>query len=501
MKNSQLGMLDVSKQLCLHGGVGCSSTQVATTGLSEVVYNLFDGVIQGPRPPTAPGPSVSADGLTPKELTNAIRDRLAASEELSEPPPDLAPLQTRAEVLTEVRAKKGRVYPAVVRLAEETIAEVVVRLHEYIDRRILECPAIGPEVVDQMRAVLRQVPSTVPHAGAHSKFQRGLRTVEAFALCAGEVTRKTYTFVSAELLRDCLERYVEALTELAGELARSALHRATEGVLAYLAEWMRQLGEYMRRADDARFILKEKEKESAKLRAAARSTVVLDLPGPDKGEILGTMTREGGCTDPTQLVDNLRVKFEAQLRAFARERVPTLGAGAPLFKLVLALDPGEVADQFVRLVGSCPGGHTLYDLIERKGVAVCADYLYRHAAPTCDLGGRNVARHNVPAEQLTIVCLPAPVGPRDPGVRDRLQMAFAKLGHCIFTEGAPGAAVTVVRLELGWPIGIEQSNRALLQRYLRAGAAGHAPHLLNVLDASPTGQIDPNYRLLTDDPN
>src|SRR6185436_8152892 len=96
-----------------------------------------------------------------------------------------------------------------------------------------------------------------------------------------------------------------------------------------------------------------------------------------------------------------------------------------------------------------------------------ADFLYRRAAPTCHLGERDVEPFNISPVSLTIVRLPPAVGSRDAEIRELLMTAFHERGHCTFTEGT-GAdrSVTAVRVHLGWPIGIAEENRSLLDRYL-----------------------------------
>src|SRR5205807_2465472 len=112
--------------------------------------------------------------------------------------------------------------------------------------------------------------------------------------------------------------------------------------------------------------------------------------------------------------------------------------------------------------------------------------------------GRDMARLGISPTRLCIVTLPQPVGPKDFQIRDELRTAFEKIEPtCAFSD-APDCdrTVTVVRLVIGWPIGIEGQNHNLMDHYRRCEDYGHRPHLFGIMPDSPDGQVIDHYKTL-----
>ena len=192
-------------------------------------------------------------------------------------------------------------------------------------------------------------------------------------------------------------------------------------------------------------------------------------------------------------------RFEKTLRERAPRACPWLDADREcLANLLRAIDADLLAAAFAELVEESLGpGHTLYEIIAGFGVDKSAQFLHARAAPTCHFGSRDIEAFNFDPLNLTIVCLPEAVGPRDPDIRTALKAAFEKLGDCTFTVGpSTQRTVSVVRVYAGWCIGIEQANQALLQRYVRSGESGHTPHLLGLVTDSLLGEVSPRNAML-----
>ncbi len=201
-----------------------------------------------------------------------------------------------------------------------------------------------------------------------------------------------------------------------------------------------------------------------------------------------------------ELVEKLRDQFVKRLADRARQVAPWLDADrAGLVELVLSLPVRDVLAGYVQLVDDSLGaGHTLYELVEQHGVELAARHLYEHAQHCCHLRSRDRDVFNVPTAQMTIVRLPPPIGPHDEPIRLALIEAFQQLDDCSMTEaGHSEQTVTVVRLQIGWPIGIEAANESFVEHYVEAETQGHLPHLIGLVPDAPLGQASPSYvRLL-----
>jgi len=291
--------------------------------------------------------------------------------------------------------------------------------------------------------------------------------------------------------------YEDAIGELAASLTAEALARTLHDLRGFLDETARRSAEYQRRLDAIATLLSDREKQAVERNRITNASVILPLNGPDEQEALTGMMERDRCGDLSHLVATMRDRYEQRLREIARVRCPAVAAeDAGLTKLILAIDPDTAASAFVSMVESRLGnGHSLYEQIEKHGVTAAAHYLFERAEHTCHLSERNSEHFNVPTAEISVVRLPPPVGPRDRLIREELRSVFCHLGPCIFSDGAPEEnAVSVVRLEIGWPIGIEYANHALRTRYQESAAQGHLPHLIGILPDSPLGEPCSEYR-------
>lgn len=288
--------------------------------------------------------------------------------------------------------------------------------------------------------------------------------------------------------------YEGSLILIAQELSDELLRAELTKLIAFLDELAARGNDFSKRMHTTLSELEHRQKEAAQAQHISRASVVMALQGPDEKEVLVGMIARNRCADLNQLTAVLLDAFETRLRQGVPRLCPYLDANtASLPDIIRAVAPATLAEEFLRLVEESVGpGHTVYEVIAKHGVDSVADFLYRRAAPTCHLGERDVEPFNISPVSLAIVRLPPTVGSRDSEIRESLMAAFEKRGACTFTEGTPSdRSVTAVRVHLGWPIGIAEENRSLLDRYLRSGERGHLPHLVKLVPDAPLGTVSP----------
>jgi hypothetical protein len=115
----------------------------------------------------------------------------------------------------------------------------------------------------------------------------------------------------------------------------------------------------------------------------------------------------------------------------------------------------------------------------------------------CGLTSRDHIRLNVEPHRDVLVRLPRPRGAEDGEIAEQLREGFRELDPiCQFLEDPLESEISVVRTLVGFPIGIEATNAALLQDYAASAAQGHRPHLFGLLPDSPDGRHLPQLLAL-----
>ena len=489
-----LPMWDVAAQQHRRGGISASYSQVRSTGLPDAAGTLFDQMMQTLRErPQDQSHLSELDALQPQRLAQAVRARLNGMPDFGDPGLDPEELRKRLAILTGVRAKNAA------RASREAVDHAVAAVDEHVDQlrtALDQALATGPDrarqAVDQVRQVLQAAAFPPPDPQPLAQLGRLLKAREQIQARRTSLTPASLEFVLAQLTNEARAAYEQALDALAAELAADVFRRAARKLDAFLDGLAARGTEFTRIVAAVEVELEEFQKATAREQHVSRASVVLPLEGPDEKQVLAGLLGRAGCGDLGELAARLLDRYEARLRELAPLACPWLdAAAAPLADLVGAIEVGHLAGAFVELVEESMGaGQTLYEVVAQFGVEKCAAFLYHRAEPTCHLSGRDIEQFNVCTTVLAIVRMPVPVGPRDHEIRAALTDAFRRLGHCTFTEGPKSdRTLTVVRLQVGWPIGIEESNRALLERYLRSGEHGHRPHLIGVLPDSDLGLV------------
>lgn len=500
-------MWRIADQVPNRAGLGVAFTKVEKAGLADAAALLADELFDRSRTPSAERSYLKAnDAWEPTSLARAARLAVSALPQLEPRLPHIDGLEARHKLLTALAAgtpsADGRaVRDAVAALVTALLDDLRCALQRTFDAE----PAAVAEAVGQVRAAQQAFAWPRPD---HRPLQR-LATVTAklaeLPQHESQLTQDAREHVAAHLLEEGWAAGERAADVVIGELARVAVARQEPALRASLKEledrslrYVQQLDVAGRRLDDNRQAIRA---DAERL----RSSVALTVAGPDRDQVLSGMKAAARCADLVSLVAALRPDLEARLRESARRRYPHVDAGGgSLAALVVELPAAEIVAAVEGLVADHLGvGHSLYELLERHGVIAAAEFLWRRAAPTCFFKGRDHDRFGTPTTEIAIVRLPAAIGPRDEPVRAELAAAFrAQDPTCHVTEGGREQGVSVLRIAAGFPIGVEQSNHALIQRYAVAAEEAHTPHLIGLVPDAPLGEASPGYvRLASNAPD
>lgn len=495
-KSSFLPMWDVGNQLLLRGGICASFAQVRSTGLQDVSLSMFRALAETLNArPSDQTFMADLEKLLPAHLSRAVRARLNGIEELSDPGLDEGEQRKRLATILTIRAK-GMTRPCreARSVAERTIEEGVTRLRNSTQQAYAAAPDRSRSVVEQMKRALKELTFPAPDTDAIVRFQRALKAMNQLAAVRSALVPTSYETVVSQLKNMAHRAYEGSLNLVGQELSDELLRAELAKLIAYLDELAARGTDFSQRMHGTLADLERRQKEASQAEHVSRASVVMALQGPDEKEVVAGMIARNRCADVNQLAAFLLDAYEARLRQGVSRLCPYLDANtAALPDIIRAVTPSALAEEFLRLVEESVGpGHTVYEVIAKHGVETVATFLYRRAAPTCHLGERDVEAFNISPVSLAIVRLPPTVGSRDSEIREALMAAFRKKGNCTFTEGtASDRSVTAVRVHLGWPIGIAEENRSLLDRYLRSGERGHLPHLVKLVPDAPLGTVSP----------
>ncbi|GEM_PF-6169966 len=498
MKNATpfLPMFGIHQQHLHRGGIGAAYLRICSTGLLDAAVTLFRVCADAWRArPQDQAYLNDLEKLFPATLAQTVQARLRGITDLSDPGLDPDEQRKRLATIHAIRAKTmGRAGRDAVQNAERTVAESVAQLQQSLGQAFATGPEKVRRVADQVRRGLQELAFPPADPEPLAKLQHCLKSYDQINARRSALAGGTFEFVSTQLRNQAHRMYERTIGFLAAELAEDALRQALPKLAAHLDELGGRSTDFAGRMTAALTALERRQKKTAQDQQVSRASVVMPLDGPDEKQILAGMIERHGCADLNQLSVRILEALEAHVRRLAPTVCPHLDANtACLADLVRAMEPDGLAASFLHVVEESLGtGHTIYEVIARRGLDEVADFLSRRASPTCHLGNRDIEAFNISPLQLTIVRLPPAVGTRDPHIRESLCAALAKYAPCTFADGAPSErSVTVVRVHVGWPIGIAEDNRPLLERYLRSGRSGHLPHLIGVVPDAPLGTVSP----------
>lgn len=200
-----------------------------------------------------------------------------------------------------------------------------------------------------------------------------------------------------------------------------------------------------------------------------------------------------------ELFEGLRQDLEERLRERALRRgLGTETQQVPFRRLVLALAVDEIVETFREiLLAGVSGTHSLYDACQAHGLERLVTELGQRSHITSWFDGRDDPRFGITTFEFKMVRLPAPANPKEVAIRQILETLFRQAGFHDILSSRHAHSISILRLYIGWPIGVEGGNGVLLQAYGRSARTGHLPHLVGILADSQAGKHTPRIlRLL-----
>lgn len=494
-----LVMFDARRQLKRRGGANASNVRVGGTALPDVQVRLFEEVHAAIRNRPMPnGVDDALESLEPRVIRRAAKAALGQVEELADPGQDPAEVHRVLKALTAIRAKAStRVAREASGHVDQVVAQSLEAAKAALERLYSQSADKARAVVDQARESLRRMTYPAISVEPLNRLSR-LTKAEEFLRARHQVLRPDQLEnVRVDLTNRARQLCDDTKGEVAAELAFASLKRLLRDLDNFLVELGSRGAEFDRRLGEIQSILEWRQRQAAKDQHVSRVSVTWVLEGPDEKQIFAGMMARARCSDVGALAQHVLDRFEAAVREAAPIKAPWRDAANDSFAdLVRAMEPADLADVFLRVCeGALGPGQTLYEAIAKTGLPEVAKFLFNRSKPMCHLTGRDIEALRVRTHEEVIVRLPPPVGPRDPGIRSDLIAALSKLGECTFRDSKAGdPCVTVVRINLGWPIAIESDTRTLLYRYLQAGESCHPPHLIGILPESPKGDVIEAYR-------
>jgi hypothetical protein len=496
-----LAMLDIDKQQLRRGGINAAYAQVVTTGAIDAACRLLPRTVQVFFDRTIdPGALPGLDSVNPERLTEKLYSQLSAIPALSDPGLTPEEQDNRLTVFQGLRAGISTdLSREVAARAEAVVSDPLNCLRAALQAAYGTAPGAVREVALSLRTALDRLRPPEANWKPVTRWQELKRIADKLRQRRGMLPPPTLRTLQESLTSEVRTLHDQALRTLATEITLAAWHAAKAEFIAFLdalakraAEVVHALGAVKKSLEDIRTAVAANERVS-------RASVVKPVPGPTEDQVIAGMLTQLHAPDETALTRTLLDRFEARLREICPQVCAWIDRDEPLPELVRGIPPEAQAAAFRTAVEQAQGpGQSFYELLAREGIDECADFLYRRSEPTVHLSGRDMERLGISPTRLCIVTLPRPLGPKDHQIESDLRAAFEKIDLTCAITYAPvtDRTVTVVRLVVGWPIGIEAQNHSLLDHYQRCAQYGHRPHLFGILPESPHGEVIDGYQSL-----
>lgn len=478
------------------------SQNVITTAVDrdcriDVVDQLVPWVIDQWRSQGRSVESITIDSLDISQLTDRVLSKVA----------DLAPATTaiadsKATLETVLAATQGRGTNAVARIREavaEVVTPVIETLHRAI-RALADSPLdeLGDLGSDTQNLLRRAKPEPADAAkaiqNAKAQVERTLEVLERtgeFALDDRQTVIGTVQERAREHVRDALASLVRELVIKEILSKWPTLIQAAEALLQLKSELSEHLDAVLR--EGRRWSQDERE-----LTAEPPCNTTLRLQGTSPEEAIAGILERHRFASRSELVAYILERSVSQLRNILTARGSADIAAEPAARLVAAV-PAEEAFAAVRHVlyeELKPEIQTIYGRLKESGIRKVLGTLLQRSRLTSDPGPRGSTRFKLNVYRLVIVSLPEVKRPDDQKVRIAIEQELNAKSVVLTEHDATFDEIVVHRVGGGWPWQVLPSNEHFRKQYVDGAKAGHKPHLVAVLPASPRGEIDPIYRNL-----
>lgn len=500
--NTFLPMWGIPDQIPSRATATTSKTNVGRGGVIDAAAALGRQVFETIKLARGERAHVQAiDDLNPGRLSKMAMTAITSLAQFESTPMTLAEVNERYEVLKHVAAGTAsrdarEIAEAVQKVVEGRTAEVRAGFGKLFDQQ----PADVVDAVVQGRQQLNDYTPPRGNLKLLAKLRRILQRLHELPQFETSLVPGTYQGVRTALLQEARKATEEALVEVIDGQTWAALQDKRPTLEVFFKEIQARGVKFQTQVSAVVDDLAEKQQEARQQEQEMASSATLTLPGPDKDEVLTGMRTVAGCAEVSALVELLVPEFDAALRTFARHHYPHLDAqNASFATLNVEIRSGEIAEILVRLVESRLGtGHSLYQLVERYGIAKCAEYLVQRAGATCFFAGRTEHRFGFTPMEFAILRMPPAKDSADEEVRELFRGEVEHLAPNLHVDEGNDLdrEISITRFFCGWIIGTEAANGALLQHYAFAGDEGHPPHLVGIVSDSPLGKVSPAYRNL-----
>lgn len=466
-----------------------------TTGQADVALFLL-GELIGELHRRSAKETPDLDALEIKSLLPLVQHRLEGVPEIAELPAD--DLARRQQLLRELAARKPT---KTARTAGETavlvVDEALAPIRNLLLRLVNESPCGAGAVIDSLQATLRDFSIPAADYSAYKRFANGVRALEMLARMAN-LPPRIRDIITVSIRKRTLTEFDNALEAHLRDYVADALRSGIGDTFPFLNELKASQATFSRNVAALRKHLEEHRVSVRQRNVQSRSSVLLELETPDQDQLLAGICDRHGCRDRAALTALFTDRLVVALNAAARARHPLIRVPASLTELFIQMPPRDVALGVVEVVADLIGDlHTVFTAARRFGVAHVASELYSRAAPLCSLASRDHVRLNIETHRDLIVRLPLPRGADDAEIAEQLRAAFRELHPaCQFLTDATETEITAVRTLVGFPIGVEATNAAMLIDYAESQAQGHCPHLFRLLPESPDGKHVPELLIL-----
>lgn len=486
---------DVDRHSLGRVSVNSSWTHRRTTGQHDVAYTLFMDIL-GEYERRQAKESFDLDGFHLTVLLPSMQQRLEGVPELADIPADDFP--RRQQILRELAARKGtKAVRRIREIAAESVQDAVAPLLSALDRSFRATPLRVAEIVDSLEQTLRDLHFPPTDFGPQKKFANAIRALEMLERVS-TLAPKVRELLVASIRKRSDAEFRSALDAHAQDFLQEALRDNLSAIYPHLDELRASHATFRRNMAAVDKILEQQRTAARQRSVASKSSVLLELETPDEAQLLSGIRDRHRCGDRAALAALFSDRLEAALNETARTHHPFIRVPAVLTDLLTQMPPRDIAHVVGDVVGGMIGdAHTVYTAIRACGVPHVARELYERAAPLCSLSSRDHVLLNVETHCDLIVRLPQPRGAEDADIAERVREEFRDLNEtCQFLEDPRDSEITIVRTLVGFPIGIEGSNAALLIDYLDSAAQGHHPHLFGLLPDSPHGEHVPQVLAL-----
>jgi hypothetical protein len=482
-----LPFLDVNENSFRRLSLNSSWTYRRSIGQYDLALTLFNELIADWQRRTQADP-LDLDTLNAQAIFNTVKQRLESISELIDDP--IETLDHRQQLLRDLSARKPTKLVRQVReIVAVVVADAIAPLRTALTDNFHQAPFGCLDAINLMHQAIHDWNYPVPDFTPLKRFTNGLRALAMIERMT-VLSPKLRATLAAKLRKRCAAEFHAAVGAVVLDIVLLQLRTGLTEFLPQLDEVRANQAAFRRNVAGVRQLLDEDRTAARKRSVQSRSSVLLEMETPDEAQLLVGIRDRHRCADRPALLQLFAEKLHLVLNETARQRHPFIHTPAMHTELLTRLPQRAVASGVTEVVANLLGDlHTVFTAVKSFGVRRAARELFERAAPLCSLSSRDHVNLNVEIHRDLIVRLPEARGPDDGEIAEQLRVAFRELQPtCHFIEDRSETEVSAVRSIVGYPIGIDASNAALLYDYAESAGQGHRPHLFGFLPDSPDGK-------------